>query len=194
MQRLCLVGLGNPGAKYRGTRHNVGFEWVEALSSSAFFSKYTFRFQEKFQSHWADVDLGHTEVHFLLPQTFMNESGRAVRDWKAKFQGDSKIIAIYDEMDIAVGKMRYRTKGSDGGHRGMRSIIECLGTQEVPRLRIGIGRPSDTSIDHVLTKFLPEERTVLNRLLADSQSQFEVMLSGDDEQLMNVLNAKNYAE
>lgn len=194
MSRFCFVGLGNPGPKYKGTRHNIGFEWVEALASLPIFSSQKSKPAEKFQSFWAQSSVGETEVHFLLPQTYMNESGKAVSEWRQKYQGDSRIIVIYDDMDVALGKMRYREKGSDGGHRGMRSIIELLGTSDIPRLRIGIGRPVDESIDHVLARFNPAERQVMNRLLGDVESHFKILVSATGEKVMNQLNSKDYSE
>jgi PTH1 family peptidyl-tRNA hydrolase len=199
MSRICIVGLGNPGPKYKGTRHNIGFDWVDALAASTLFSSQKLKVAEKFQSYWTmgtlvGGTLNETEIHFLLPQTYMNESGKAVAEWKQKYQGDSKIIVAYDDMDIPIGRLRYREKGSDGGHRGMRSLIEHLGTDEIPRLRIGISRPVDESIDHVLTKFTPDERTILNRLLKDVEWQFRALLGDNAEKIMNQLNSKNYAE
>lgn len=194
MSRFCFVGLGNPGAKYKGTRHNIGVEWVEALSASTLFSTQKIKASEKFQSYWAMAKFDEHEIHFLLPQTYMNESGRAAAEWKQKYQGDSRLIAVYDDMDIPLGKLRYREYGSDGGHRGMRSLIEHLGSDQISRLRIGIGRPVDTSIDHVLAKFTPDERTVLNKLLKDVENHFRILISESAEQIMNQLNAKNYGE
>lgn len=191
MSRICFVGLGNPGAKYRGTRHNIGFEWVEALAASSLFSGRV-KVAEKFQSFWGMASFESHEVHFLLPQTFMNESGKALRAWADKYQGESRSVVIFDDMDIALGKMRYREDGSDGGHRGLRSVIEHMGTDNIPRLRLGIGRPVDATVDHVLSKFTPDERGVANKLLADVEWQFKTLLEDNIEKVMNQLNGKNY--
>lgn len=122
----------------------------------------------------------------------MNESGKAVSEWKQKFQGESEILVAFDDMDIPLGRLRYRAEGSDGGHRGLRSIIEHLGTQEVPRLRIGIGRPVDQSIDHVLSRFTPDEKKILKPLLAEASEQLKIWLTEKTELCMNKLNAKDF--
>lgn len=165
---------------------------MEALVASSLFSSQKIRGVEKFQSMWAMAKYGEDEIHFLLPQTYMNESGRAVLEWKQKYQGESRITVVYDDMDIALGKLRYRRDGSDGGHRGIRSIIECLGTTEIPRLKIGIGRPVDESIDHVLTKFTPDEKVIVTKVLNDVVSQFEILVTDDADAIMQELNGRNY--
>jgi len=186
---VCIVGLGNPGPKYRGTRHNIGFEWVDAavthLDSRA-------KFKEKFESEWVCIDTDSTEFHFLKPLTFMNESGRALSKWLDSHQGESKILVVYDEMDLNVGRIRLRYSGSDGGHRGIRSIIERLGTQNVPRLRIGIGRPVSETVDFVLSRFTPDERKILNDVLLDVPAVLEIFAREDEAMALNWINALKY--
>jgi len=206
--KLCIVGLGNPGPRYQGTRHNIGFDWVDSAVSQVFSSgsKSAPKFTNKFNSLWFEAELeldgNPYEIHFLKPQTYMNESGKALVEWKQKHQGDSNFLIVFDDMDLPVGKLRLRQKGSDGGHRGMRSIIERLGTQEVPRLRLGVGRPSvdgvrEETIDHVLEKFSGPEKKAVSKLLADAGSQLKdyVSLSCENfEMAMNKMNARYFGD
>lgn len=198
--KLCIVGLGNPGPRYQGTRHNIGFDWIDSAISQIFSRP---SWNEKFQSFWFQSDLeisgSRYELHFLKPQTYMNESGKALVDWKQKHQGDSRMLVVFDDMDLPLGKLRLRAKGSDGGHRGMRSIIERLGTQDIPRLRLGIGRPAvdgvrEETLDHVLEKFSPDEKKITAKLFADAGNQLKDFIVHDFEKAMNKINARNFGE
>ena len=134
-----VVGLGNPGAKYKGTRHNVGFMTMDEVA-----------YQEKFGE----------KVIFMKPLTFMNLSGEAIRPLMNYFKiGIEDLLVVYDDMDLPVGKIRLRQKGSAGGHNGIKSIISCLGTSEFNRIKVGVGRPKDgrTVVGHVLNRFEKEE-------------------------------------
>ncbi len=122
----------------------------------------------------------------------MNESGRALSKWLDSHQGESKILVVYDEMDLNVGRIRLRYSGSDGGHRGIRSIIERLGTQNVPRLRIGIGRPVSETVDFVLSRFTPDERKILNDVLLDVPAVLEIFAREDEAMALNWINALKY--
>ncbi len=197
--RICVAGLGNPGTRYQGTRHNIGFDWVQR-AAEAFISG-SVDWKEKYHSHWAmtALTLGDQdfELHFLMPQTFMNESGKALTDWTSKNQGESKILVVYDDMDLPLGGIRYRSSGSDGGHRGIRSVIERLGTQNVPRLRLGIGRPlvdgvREETLDHVLEKFNPDEKKIVQKVVSDAGEQLKLWLTQNDEQAMNKINSKKF--
>ena len=134
-----IVGLGNPGTKYAGTRHNVGFSVIVGLAD-----KYNIELSEK--KHKAIYGRGMIEgekVILAMPQTFMNLSGESVRELVDYYKCDpSDVIVAYDDIDLAVGKLRIREKGSAGGHNGMKNIISHLGTQEFVRVRVGIGRNS----------------------------------------------------
>jgi PTH1 family peptidyl-tRNA hydrolase len=188
--RFCILGLGNPGARYRGTRHNIGFEWIDSVAQALFSGE---QFREKYESLWLSGQISGCDVHLLKPQTFMNESGKALAAWKQKNQGEAKILAVYDDMDLPLGKLRLRYSGSDGGHRGLRSLIERGGSSEIPRLRLGIGRPAaDTTVDFVLDKFHPDERAVVNCLLQDCSSHLKAFMELSEDQALQAINSKTY--
>lgn len=151
-------------------------------------------FTEKFSSLWLCASVEGVEVHFLKPQTYMNVSGQAYLKWKEKFQGESRVLVVFDDMDLPVGKIRYRGVGSDGGHRGLRSIIESAQTESVPRLRLGIGRPTSTdTVDFVLEKFGPEERPIVDKVLKGASEQIKIWIaSPSDEESMNILNGAKF--
>ena len=136
-----VVGLGNPGAKYAGTRHNIGFMALELLGERSGFS---FRQQAKLHGLAADTGVGEQRLRLLMPQTYMNDSGRAIRaalDWFGL--EPHQLLVLVDDMDLPLGRLRLRAQGSAGGHNGLRSTIQHLGTQAFPRLRIGIGAPAE---------------------------------------------------
>ncbi len=197
-KRICVLGLGNPGPQYKNTRHNIGFEWIDSVMHSALFKKQSIEFREKFDAQWCRTTLKipgvEVDVHFLKPLTFMNESGRALRQWSEKFQGERKILVVMDDMDIPLGRLRLRMSGSDGGHRGLRSILEQAGTSDIPRLKIGIGRPSSEAMDHVLERFNPEERKILAGLLADASKHLQIFIQESAERAMNKINGENYVD
>jgi PTH1 family peptidyl-tRNA hydrolase len=196
--RLCVIGLGNPGAKYKNTRHNIGFDWLDAVLDSSIFSAQSPSFQKKFDSEWWQGNFNEIEVHFLKPQTFMNISGKSLVKWSSKFQGDSQLLVVMDDMDLPLGKIRLRAEGGDGGHRGLRHLIEVYGGKNIPRLRLGVGRPSDDTGDHVLSRFKPDEKEIVNKCLEDAPSVFEDYAShlfdGKFELALNKINGRNYGE
>ena len=151
-----VVGLGNPGAKYKGTRHNVGFMTMDEV---AYQEKFDFD-KALFDAVFAQVQMGGEKVIFMKPLTFMNLSGEAIRPLMNYFKiGIEDLLVVYDDMDLPVGKIRLRQKGSAGGHNGMKSIISCLGTSEFNRIKVGVGRPKEgrTVVGHVLNRFEKEE-------------------------------------
>ncbi len=167
-----LVGLGNPGARYVDTRHNVGFMVLERMAAAEGAS---FRAQARLQGQLAEIGHGEQRLRLLMPQTYMNESGRAIRaalDW---FRLEpAQLLVLVDDMDLPLGRLRLRASGSAGGHNGLRSTIQHLGTQAFPRLRIGIGAPAENpaerrarTISHVLGRFAAEERLVLEAVLEE---------------------------
>ena len=140
MKEIYLIGLGNPGKKYFNNRHNIGFLILESFSK-----KYisNFLLKDKLKSSYSEFKINNSTYRLFLPNTFMNNSGDAVRaivDWY-KINLD-QILIIVDDKDLPLGKIRYRKKGSSGGHNGLKSIIEQLQTQNFKRIRIGIGSPS----------------------------------------------------
>lgn len=189
-----LVGLGNPGDKYAGTRHNVGFMALERLAAQAGGS---FKQQSKLHGLLAEVGVGAKRLRLLMPQTFMNESGRSIRaalDW---FRLDpAQILVLVDDMDLPFGRLRLRASGSAGGHNGLRSAIAHLGTQDFARLRIGIGAPATVPVErrertlgHVLGRFSPEERAVLDPVLDEVIAGVDLIRRLGLERAGNRLNA-----
>jgi PTH1 family peptidyl-tRNA hydrolase len=155
-----VAGLGNPGPGYVCTRHNVGFAVVERLAAdgSAGFSS------GAHESQLALITLSSVSVLLLKPQTFMNRSGAAVVAWLARLGlPPARLVVVHDDLDLPVGRLRIVTAAGAGGHRGVGSIQETLGTADFARIRIGIGRPEagEDAVDHVLTAVAPEEATVL---------------------------------
>lgn len=155
-----IVGLGNPGPAYDQTRHNVGFMVVERLAR-----RWDLAFSgRRFESRVADGRVGDERVVLLQPHTFMNESGRAVRaalDWFKL--SPERLIVVYDDLDLPLGKVRLRAKGSSGGHNGVKSVLAHVGTESFGRVKIGIGRPPEGQdvVGYVLSRFSPEERPVV---------------------------------
>ncbi|NJK55382.1 MAG: aminoacyl-tRNA hydrolase [Pleurocapsa sp. SU_5_0] len=185
-----IVGLGNPEPKYDNTRHNIGFSAVDELAKVW---QMPLKENKRFQGLFAEgVTQGGQKVRLLKPLTYMNRSGqsvRAVTDWY-KVEPRS-VLVIYDDMDLPVGRLRMRLSGSAGGHNGMKSIIAHLGSQEFPRLRIGIGKSADdqnTTISHVLGKFAPGEFKAIEEILYISVKAIELGLKQGIEQSMNRYN------
>jgi PTH1 family peptidyl-tRNA hydrolase len=154
-----VVGLGNPGSRYDGTRHNVGFAVVDALAESPGAS----RFQDRFQADVAELLEEDTRVLLVKPQTFMNRSGQTVRQVVDYYQVPlDDILVVCDDFNLALGRLRFRARGTHGGHNGLRDIQNHLGTTEYARLRIGVGAPEEgEAVDHVLGRFKPSERPLM---------------------------------
>jgi len=167
-----IVGLGNPGSKYAKTRHNIGFMVVDVLAKELGLK---FATSKNYRSDFAKT----AAIELIKPQTFMNNSGTAVRAIiKNKNISPDNILVVLDDIDMALGKLRYRTEGSSGGHKGLQSIIEALGTDQFPRLKIGIERPP-VGIEpdqYVTQKFTAEQvneiRTVIPAAVEIIKNQF----------------------
>ncbi len=171
-----VVGLGNPGAEYRGTRHNVGFEVVERLAKIAGVKLD----RGRQRAMVAQATLGGHGVLLVKPLTYMNLSGQAVAPL-AKQAGikPERVLVIADDLDLPLGKLRYRAEGSAGGHNGHKSLIQSLGTQAYPRIKIGIGRGEET-IDHVLSTFTQNERpTVDSAVETTAQAVMDLINHGE---------------
>ena len=189
-----VVGLGNPGAKYAGTRHNVGFMALERLAAAASVS---FRSQAKLHGLMAELGQGDQRLRLLMPQTYMNESGRSIRsalDWFGL--QPAQLLVVVDDMDLPLGKLRLRASGSAGGHNGLRSTISHLGTQDFPRLRIGIGAPGldpverkQRTVGHVLGRFEPAEKPLLESVLAEVEAGIGLIQRLGLERAGNRLNS-----
>ena len=183
-----IVGLGNPGRKYQHTRHNTGFMIIDMLSEKLNQPIETKKFQglyTKFKYHGEDIVL-------LKPETYMNESGVCVQAMMNYFKIDpDDLLVIYDDLDMEVGKIRLRSKGSAGGHNGIKSIIKHIGSQEFKRIKIGIGRPKEgmTVVHHVLGKFDKDAYiTILNTLDKVDNAVNYYLQSGNFEQTMQKYN------
>ena len=165
-----VVGLGNPGSKYAGTRHNIGFMALERMATS---NGFTFRQQAKLHGLAAETGIGDQRLRLLMPQTFMNDSGRSIRaalDWFGF--APEQLLVLVDDMDLPLGRLRLRAQGSAGGHNGLRSTIQHLGSPAFPRLRIGIGAPAENAaerraktVSHVLGAFSKSEQPSVDAVL-----------------------------
>lgn len=181
-----IVGLGNPGAEYRGTRHNVGFEVIDILCVR-FGVKLD---HSKHQARFAVGTIGDGTVALLKPMTFMNLSGQAVAPFAREFNLKAdRILVVADDLDMVVGRVRLKPKGSAGGHNGHKSIIGALGTDEYPRLKIGIGSVNrKETIDHVLGPFSLEERDVIQQAVSKCADAAERLVRDGIEAAMNFVN------
>ena len=178
-----IVGLGNPGPKYAETRHNAGFLVADLLAEI-----YKLEFRNKFQGQWAEGVVDDVKVMLLKPMTFMNLSGRSVRELVGFYKTrEEDILVVYDDMDLPLGKIRFRNHGSAAGHNGIKSILWELGTDTFWRLRLGVGRPSAerSPVGHVLAPFTAEEEPLLDEVLGHAEKAALLWLKGDVTQAMN---------
>lgn len=183
-----IVGLGNPERKYAGTRHNIGFSAITALCDA-------YNISLDLKKHKALCGRGYIEGQKVLlaePQTYMNLSGESIRELVDyyKIDPESELIVIYDDINLAPGKLRIREKGSAGGHNGMKNIIAHLGTQNFNRIRIGVGeKPKGWDLaDYVLGRFNREEEPVIREALEHVVKACELMLTEDTAAAMNKFN------
>jgi PTH1 family peptidyl-tRNA hydrolase len=183
-----VVGLGNPGSRYQGTRHNVGYAVLDALASGP----NSGRFQSRFQAQVAELNEDGEKVLLAKPETFMNLSGRSVRQLIDFYQLPlTELIVVCDDINLPLGKLRVRSKGSHGGHNGLRDIQAHLGTQEYARLRIGVGAPDeDDAVDHVLGRFRPSEQPVINDAIDRAVQAVVVWLHQGIAACMNQYNGE----
>ena len=182
-----IVGLGNPGPRYRDTYHNVGFDVVDTLAR---------RHAVAFGSSPADALTARVrgledEVWLAKPLTFMNLSGRAVADLLRFYKiAPPDLLAVVDDVALPTGRLRIRRRGSAGGHNGLKSIVECLGTDEFPRLRVGVGRgdPRRDLADHVLTRIPAAERVALEAAVERAADAADTFIARGIEAVMNEYN------
>jgi PTH1 family peptidyl-tRNA hydrolase len=173
-----IVGLGNPGKQYEMTRHNVGFWAIDKLAQDWNITLST----GKFKGLIGEGRIGMEKVLLVKPMTYMNLSGECVGSLLNfyKLDAEEDLLVIYDDLDLPCGKIRLRTKGSSGGHNGMKSLIAHLGTEEFKRIKVGIDRPAPGRkvVDHVLTTFSPEEladvQDAVNRSVEASKAWMEI--------------------
>ena len=183
--RRLVLGLGNPGERYRGTRHNLGFRVVREFAG---------RLSAKIDRVECTALVGATEELFLaLPQTYMNRSGYAARCLTERHEIETKrVLVVYDDVELPLGRLRLRRGGGPGGHRGMESIIRNLKTEEVPRLRVGIGpeadNPPDDLVEFVLEPFRADEQPAVEALIERAADACQAWLEMDIETAMNRFN------
>lgn len=182
-----IAGLGNPTKEYEKTRHNVGFEVIDVLADML----HTTVEEKKFKGCYGRGFLGGEKVLLLKPQTFMNLSGESVRAAANFYKVDPEhIIIIYDDISLDVGQLRIRKKGSAGGHNGIKNIIAHLGTQEFPRIKVGVGdKPKKMDLaDYVLSRFSKEDRVLMEDAFKEAARAVEVMIAGGVDTAMNQFN------
>lgn len=185
-----IAGLGNPTKQYEHTRHNVGFDMISYLADQYHISMNT----KKFQGICGSGYIEGQKVLLLMPQTYMNLSGRSVGEAAAFYKLDpaSEVIIIYDDIALEPGNIRVRKRGSAGGHNGIKDIIACLGTQEFQRIRIGVGeKPKDYDLAaYVLGRFLEEDRKKIREAFVHASDAVSLMVRGETDEAMNLYNRK----
>ena len=199
MNEKFIVGLGNPGNEYRNNRHNIGFLILEHLAN-----KYESKFilKNKLKSRCSEFKINNFTYRLFLPNTFMNNIGEAVRaivDW---YKIDlNQLFIIVDDLDLPVGKIRFRKKGGSGGHNGLKSIIEHLNTQNFNRIRVGIGLPKTiqksanyNTISHVLGNISSEETVILDKVYSKINKSLEQLDIKTEDYIMNELNSYNHEQ
>ena len=189
-----FVGLGNPGSKYAATRHNIGFLALEKLAAR---EHVKFRQTKKLHGYLAEIEIGGKYTRILMPNTYMNDSGRAIRaalDW-FDLEVD-QLLVLADDMDLPLGRIRLRAKGSSGGHNGIRSIIQHLGTQNFCRIKIGIGAPASIAenrkiltVPHVLGAFTSKEVQIVDDVLNEVIAGLDLIQNLGVERAGNHLNS-----
>ncbi len=184
-----IVGLGNPTKEYQATRHNIGWDAITRISDD-------YRIPLDFKKHKAICGKGYIEgekVILAQPLTYMNLSGESVRELMDFYKvSTEEIIVIYDDISLEVGQLRIRKKGSAGGHNGIKSIINHLGTDEFPRIKVGVGdKPKDWDLaDYVLSRFSKEENEVIREALKNTSDACRMITGGDIDNAMNIFNRK----
>lgn len=181
-----VVGLGNPGAEYSGTRHNVGFRVVDRLAE-----EHRARLKREGQASLGSGRIAEAAVVLVKPLTFMNLSGRAVAPLARRHSlPPERVLVVYDDMDLPLGRLRVRARGGSGGHNGIRSLSDSLQSQEFPRVRIGVGRPSESdAVDHVLSGFDRDELPVIDAAIATAVEAVQLIVREGVEAAMNRYNA-----
>lgn len=181
---MIIFGLGNPGLRYRFTRHNAGYLFVER-----FVTHHTERFQRRKHYSVSCFKVAGVDLRVIKPRCWMNQCGdviaRILRDYNTDF------LVVVDDVDLPVGRIRLRSRGGDGGHLGLRSVISALQTDGFPRLRIGVGRPRNDTAEYVLSRFTTDERKVLLRVVEEAIEGLHVLLNEGFVKAQNHINAIN---
>jgi len=180
-----IVGLGNPGLKYKNTRHNIGFMFVDRVVEDL---GGTFKISTKLKSQICILDVNGEQICFCKPITYMNLSGEAVMSVVNYYNIDTNdILIIHDDLDLPTGKIRIRERGSHGGHNGMRNIIDLIKTSNLKRIRIGIDKKPNV-IDYVLGHFNKEEMEIIDKVLIIAPNMIKEYMVGTFSNLMNKYN------
>ena len=184
-----IAGLGNPGEQYAFTRHNAGFLALDEIAERAGIRVKSL----KFKSLYGTGQIAGKKVVLLKPQTFMNASGEALRDAAQFYKIPmEKVIVLYDDISLDVGRLRIRRKGSDGGHNGIKSILYLTGSDQVPRIKLGVGKkphPEMDLADWVLSRFTKEEGKLLEEAIDKAAQALELMIQDNAEEAMNRFNS-----
>ena len=185
---FLIVGLGNPGKEYDGTRHNIGFAAIDYIAD-----KYNIELNRvKFKGVFGEGFIDNKKIILLKPTTYMNLSGESIREVINFYKiSNEEIIVLYDDISLEVGRLRIREKGSHGGHNGIKSIIDNLGTDVFPRVKIGVGAPKGNLVSHVLGKFDNEEVEILKETIKASSEATSIIIKSDIKSAMNKLNGFN---
>ena len=186
-----IVGLGNPGNKYQGTRHNIGFDFIDHLCVTFSFS---LQANKKFHGFAKKVELFGKDIWLLKPETYMNLSGRSVAALANFYKIDnSEILVVYDELDLPPGMAKLKRGGGHGGHNGLRDIISMTGSNDFYRLRLGIGHPGHKSkvVAWVLNRASQEDQISLEQSIQNSIKVLEDLVSGNFEKAMKELHTNN---
>ncbi|GIM30191.1 peptidyl-tRNA hydrolase [Clostridium polyendosporum] len=186
---FLIVGLGNPGSEYVGTRHNIGFDVVDYLAD-----KYNIEINRiKFKGVYGEGFIANEKVILLKPTTYMNLSGESIREIVNFYKLDNEqVIVIYDDISLEVGRLRIRNQGSAGGHNGIKSIIANLNSDTFPRVKVGVGQPKHDLVSHVLGKFSGDERSILQRTVPAAVEAIETIIREDVKESMNKYNNFKY--
>lgn len=181
-----IAGLGNPGKKYEGTRHNVGFHTIDYLSDAFHIPVKKL----KFKALIGEGTIGSERVVLVKPQTFMNLSGQSVMELVQFYKiTPEQLIVVYDDVDVKVGSLRIREKGSAGSHNGMKNIIYLLKRDDFPRIRIGVGKPEEMDLaDYVLSRFSQEELPLVREVIQRAAKAVESLITEDIQLSMNKYN------
>lgn len=185
---FLIAGLGNPGDKFTGTRHNIGFAAVDVISQKIGAAPVKI----KFEGLTCQCELDGVKLLLLKPQTFMNLSGKSVAQALRYYKlPPERLLVLFDDISLPTGKLRIRRNGSDGGHNGIKSIVEHLGSEEFPRIKIGVGakpHPEMDLADWVLSKFRKEEQALLPGVLDSAYEAMRLMVTGNINEAMNRFN------
>lgn len=182
---FLIVGLGNPGREYENTRHNIGFAAIDIIAE-----KYNIDVNRtKFKGEYGEGFINGNKVILLKPYTFMNLSGESVREAIDFYKlTEEEVLIIYDDISLEVGRLRIREKGSAGGHNGIKSIINHMGTDVFTRIKIGVGAPKGDLVNHVLGKFSKEEANILKQTLDVVAKATEDIIANGAKDAMNKFN------